>query len=95
MYSAPVAMGHFPKTELNVTHFYTTPKFSLALWKDLAKLFQKQLEVSKKKLFGEVMRGSGGGYMSPEDPIYLYLMGLSYVRIYEVIKIHTYTSSYM
>ena len=36
------------KTELNLTHFYTNPNFLLALWKDVAELSQKQLEVLKK-----------------------------------------------
>ena len=48
-------MGNLSKTELNLMHFYRNPNLLLDLWKDLAKLFQKQIEV-KKKRFGEVMR---------------------------------------
>ena len=44
------------KTELNLSHFYTNPNLLLALWKDLAELNQKQLEILKNVLFGEVMR---------------------------------------
>ena len=49
-------IGHFSKTELNLTHFHTNPNFLLALWKDLAELLQKQTEVLKKSIFGELMR---------------------------------------
>ena len=55
MYSAPYGMGHSSNTELNMTHFYTNPNFLLALWIDLAEMFQEQLEVLKKSTFGEVM----------------------------------------
>ena len=48
-------MAHFSNTELNIVHFYTNPNFLLDIWKDLIELFQKQLEVLKKILFGEVM----------------------------------------
>ena len=41
-------MGHLLNIELNLTHFNTNPKILLALWKDLADLFHKQLEVLKK-----------------------------------------------
>ena len=41
-------MGHLSKIALNLTHFYTNPNFLLALWRDLAELSQKQLEVLKK-----------------------------------------------
>ena len=51
MYSAPYDMGKFLKTELNLTHFYTKPKFLLAIWKYLVELFQKQLEVLKQRFF--------------------------------------------
>ena len=44
-YAATYGMGHFSKTELNLTQFYKNPNFLLALWKDLAELFQKQFEV--------------------------------------------------
>ena len=54
-------MGQLSKTELNLTHFYTNPNFILALWKDLAELNQKQLEVLKKyfwvKLCGKEIFG--------------------------------------
>ena len=50
MYSATYAMGHLSKTELNITHFYTNPKFLLSLWKDLAEMNLKQLEVLKKNV---------------------------------------------
>ena len=36
------------KTKLSPTHFYKNPKFLLALGKDLAKMFQKQLGFLKK-----------------------------------------------
>ena len=37
-------------------HFYTNTKLLLALWKDLTKLFQKQVELLKNVFIGEVMR---------------------------------------
>ena len=55
MYSAPYAMVHLSKKELNLTHFYTIPDFLLTLWKDLAELTLEKLEVLKKKTFDEVM----------------------------------------
>ena len=51
-YSAPYGMGHFSMTELNLAHFYTNPRFLLAIWKDLDEMFQKQLDVLKKSNFG-------------------------------------------
>ena len=54
-YSAPYGMGHLSKTELNLMHFYTNPKFLLALWKDLADLNLEKLKFWKKLPFGEVM----------------------------------------
>ena len=56
MYSASYGMGHSSNTELNITHFYTNTNFLLALWIDLAEMFQEQHEVLKKNIFGEVMR---------------------------------------
>ena len=50
MYTAPYAMVHLSKKELNLTHFYTIPDFLLTLWKDLAELTLEKLEVLKKKL---------------------------------------------
>ena len=50
-YSALGAMGQFSNIELNITHFYTRPNFLLALWKDLAKLNQKQVEILEKGTF--------------------------------------------
>ena len=49
-------MGHFSKTELNPTHFDTNLNCLLVLWKGLVDFFQKQLEVLKKVLYGEVVR---------------------------------------
>ena len=51
MYSAPDAMGHFSKRELNLMHFYTNPNFLLALWKNLAELNQKQVKLLKYSTF--------------------------------------------
>ena len=62
-------MGHFSKTELNITHFYTNPKFLLALWKDLTEPNQKKVGLLKKTvLFGEVMWGV---VPAPDGTIYL------------------------
>ena len=69
VYSAPDAMGHFSKTELNLTHFYTTPNFLLDLWKYLAELNQKQVELLKKYF---LMMLCGKEIYSPSWPnIYL------------------------
>ena len=78
--------------ELNLRHFYTNPNFLLALMKDLAELFQKQLEVLKKStfLFSYVWKK----YLTPEEPIHLYLTLWSDIRTHDVIKRRTYTSSY-
>ena len=52
IYSASdvIYMAHFSKKELNLTHSYTNPNFLLALWKDLAELFEKHFEVLTKSI---------------------------------------------
>ena len=52
MYIAPYGMGHSSNIKLNITHFYTNNNFLLALWIDLAEMFQEQLEVKNKEIFG-------------------------------------------
>ena len=85
-------MGHFSKTELNLTHFYTKHQRLLALWKDLAKLNQKQVKSLEKCTFW--CSYAGKKYMAPQDPRYIYLIIWSDERVYDVIKCRTYTSSY-
>ena len=46
--SASYGKGHWRKTELNLTHFYTNPNYFLALWEDLDNLNLKQLEILGK-----------------------------------------------
>ena len=49
-------MGPVVTEDLFFSHFYTNTHFLLALWKYLTELFQEQVELLIKVLFGEVMR---------------------------------------
>ena len=83
-------MGHFSKTDLNLTQFYTNPNFSLALWKYISELLHKQLEFLNKITFW--WSYAGNKYLAPEDPIYVYLMEWADLSTYDIIKSRTYTS---
>ena len=92
-YSAPYGKGHFSNTELNLTHFYTNPNFLLDIWKYIAELFQKQLEVLKKVLFGEVMREINIRTLRTQyiftwlnRPIYVHMMSSKVVRTHHHIR---------